>query len=110
MGIFACCLLCVRVRRPPRSTRTTTCCPYTTLFRTHRRGFGIGDAAYEPALRLARGGREAIDADVDHDRAGLDPVAPDQVGAPDRGDHDVGAADETGEILDRQSTRLNSSQ
>src|SRR3546814_16377815 len=25
------------IRRPPRSTRTDTLCPYTTLFRSHRR-------------------------------------------------------------------------
>src|SRR3546814_12824979 len=40
----------------------------------HRRGFGIGDVADEPALRLARGGREALDADVDPDRSGERPV------------------------------------
>src|SRR3546814_15562649 len=27
------------IRRPPRSTRTDTLFPYTTLFRSHRRGF-----------------------------------------------------------------------
>src|SRR3546814_12356229 len=33
------------VRRPPRSTRTDTLCPYTTLFRAvlRRRGAGRGD-------------------------------------------------------------------
>src|SRR3546814_18339056 len=31
------------IRRPPRSTRTDTLFPYTTLFRSpHRRGAGIG--------------------------------------------------------------------
>src|SRR3546814_20159762 len=30
------------IRRPPRSTRTDTLFPYTTLFRSHRRtGFGL---------------------------------------------------------------------
>ncbi len=33
----------------------------------------------------------AVHADVDHDRAGLDPVAADQSGAADRGDEHVGA-------------------
>src|SRR3546814_3893691 len=33
-------------RRPPRATRTYTCCPYTTLFRS--------DAADREALRLQR--------------------------------------------------------
>src|SRR3546814_16989432 len=34
-------------RRPPRSTRTDTLFPYTTLFRSrdHRHGHGIGDRA-----------------------------------------------------------------
>src|SRR3546814_19254295 len=30
------------IRRPPRSTRTDTLFPYTTLFRSDRRGFGPG--------------------------------------------------------------------
>src|SRR3546814_5354275 len=37
-------------RRPPRSTRTDTLFPYTTLFRSHLgKGFGRG----EPHLRIA---------------------------------------------------------
>src|SRR3546814_20399373 len=28
-------LCCVMIRRPPRSTRTDTLCPYTTLLRSH---------------------------------------------------------------------------
>src|SRR3546814_17993875 len=36
------------IRRPPRSTRTDTLCPYTTLFRSNgialERGFWLGDA------------------------------------------------------------------
>src|SRR3546814_19629598 len=32
------------IRRPPRSTRTDTLFPYTTLFRSHR----IGEAALDP--------------------------------------------------------------
>src|SRR3546814_5441855 len=28
------CFLCLMIRRPPRSTRTDTRCPYTTLFRS----------------------------------------------------------------------------
>src|SRR3546814_15350464 len=41
------------IRRPPRSTRTDTLFPYTTLFRSDRRG---GDGA---GLRLARRAGEA---------------------------------------------------
>src|SRR3546814_5229915 len=29
------------IRRPPRSTRTDTLFPYTTLFRSRRRGWGV---------------------------------------------------------------------
>src|SRR3546814_9530018 len=31
---FYCCLFCLMIRRPPRSTRTDTLFPYTTLFRS----------------------------------------------------------------------------
>src|SRR3546814_62114 len=45
------------IRRPPRSTRTDTLFPYTTLFRSHRRGPGRlrwpGAARVPPALRRA---------------------------------------------------------
>src|SRR3546814_7569728 len=40
------------IRRPPRSTRTNTLCPYTTLFRSHRQ-FGQGS---EGARRRHRQG------------------------------------------------------
>src|SRR3546814_13698132 len=45
------CLFFLMIRRPPRSTRTDTLFPYTTLFRS-RRG----------------GGRQGHDADAGHDR------------------------------------------
>src|SRR3546814_4541044 len=32
------CVFFLMIRRPPRSTRTDTLFPYTTLFRSHRRG------------------------------------------------------------------------
>src|SRR3546814_18794143 len=34
------------IRRPPRSTRTDTLCPYTTLFRSWRRSAGAGRRQY----------------------------------------------------------------
>src|SRR3546814_3695205 len=37
------------IRRPPRSTRTDTLFPYTTLFRSHRRGIG-GHRRRQPGL------------------------------------------------------------
>src|SRR3546814_13053617 len=39
------------IRRPPRSTRTDTLFPYTTLFRS---GGGSGGGAVEPSLRRSR--------------------------------------------------------
>src|SRR3546814_15445497 len=36
------------IRRPPRSTRTETLVPYTTLFRSHREDFGRRDRRIEP--------------------------------------------------------------
>src|SRR3546814_14208816 len=48
------------IRRPPRSTRTDTLFPYTTLFRSHRQqpAAGAGDADRPPG-RLAAPGRGA---------------------------------------------------
>src|SRR3546814_3412503 len=49
------------IRRPPRSTRTDTLFPYTTLFRSVHFGHGLGkrgiaelDKAFAPAKRLSR--------------------------------------------------------
>src|SRR3546814_12217498 len=68
----------LRIRRPPRSTRTDTLCPYTTLFRSRQRprpalarataGAGRGGAR-RGLSRLAVGG----DAATDH-RAARDPL------------------------------------
>src|SRR3546814_15674359 len=44
----------VMIRRPPRSTRTDTLFPYTTLFRSRRVAIAEGDDAGE----LRRGGAE----------------------------------------------------
>src|SRR3546814_13901434 len=57
----------LRIRRPPRSTRTDTLFPYTTLFRSGRRIAGAGVDAGErgPARRVprqfARADREPAD-------------------------------------------------
>src|SRR3546814_9556038 len=41
------------IRRPPRSTRTDTLFPYTTLFRSHEAG--LAKAQHAAYLRTARG-------------------------------------------------------
>src|SRR3546814_2681272 len=55
------------IRRPPRSTRTYTLLPYTTLFRSERRRLGRRD--HGPAPPRASGGRRAVPSGVDPDRA-----------------------------------------
>src|SRR3546814_3862758 len=49
------------IRRPPRSTRTDTLLPYTTLFRSdqHRLGDALGAVAADVAGHLAAAGRMA---------------------------------------------------
>src|SRR3546814_11425800 len=37
MLVLLCCIFCLMIRRPPRSTRTDTLFPYTTLFRSRLR-------------------------------------------------------------------------
>src|SRR3546814_16249877 len=60
--------LLVKIRRPPRSTRADTLCPYTTLFRSGRGG-GSMDAAVADADNVAeiaagRAGSRIHDGDV----------------------------------------------
>src|SRR3546814_17977496 len=43
---------CLMIRRPPRSTRTDTLFPYTTLFRSPQLVFGVGRVASQCALAL----------------------------------------------------------
>src|SRR3546814_16754813 len=53
------------IRRPPRSTRTDTLFPYTTLFRS------VVDQRFHVVLHLLAGGRRHLVV-VEHDRAGID--------------------------------------
>src|SRR3546814_8361205 len=56
-------ILFLMIRRPPRSTRTDTLFPYTTLFRSHQPAPACGDAQLNagqparPACGAAEGGR-----------------------------------------------------
>src|SRR3546814_4270708 len=43
------------IRRPPRSTRTDTLFPYTTLFRSQWRGSRLGRSRKKPRRRCLRG-------------------------------------------------------
>src|SRR3546814_2333565 len=50
------------IRRPPRSTRTDTLFPYTTLFRSFQAALDAEVPVQPVALRFARDGRRVIDA------------------------------------------------
>src|SRR3546814_16423966 len=99
------------IRRPPRSTRTDTLFPYTTLFRSI---VGVAGAAVIGIVRLQIG---QPDGDVglaeDHRARRLEPLDGDRTGLGDM----IGvlgkapARRQPGDVeaLDRKSTRLNSS-
>src|SRR3546814_8540858 len=114
--------------RPPRSTRTDTLFPYTTLFRSGNVHEAVGDGDLESVLGrrigLDRGDvalrrllQEAWREDHDEVDREVRPVHLAQVGD---GDLDVASEDVDGELvagaevkraahLDRKSTRLKSS-
>src|SRR3546814_14029517 len=95
------------IRRPPRSTRTDTLFPYTTLFRSGRSEYA---ACLDVVKRLAMA-RPDIGFTVEHDgrrvldvQGGQDQLT--RVAALTQRDL---AANSIGVDLDRKSTRLNSS-
>src|SRR3546814_11419296 len=56
--LSTCCVFFLMIRRPPRSTRTDTLFPYTTLFRSYRHGAFAGTYAvsrYPDAARCHGG-------------------------------------------------------
>src|SRR3546814_3910344 len=122
------------IRRPPRSTRTDTLFPYTTLFRSHRidRRRHAGAVEYPPGGRRKDEGVPArharpqpgallmiVDRAMIKDHADREPGGPQQR----RSDSETGAQRTAGERLgepapgwlvgnepaDRKSKRLNSS-
>src|SRR3546814_12990803 len=52
------CVLCLMIRRPPRSTRTDTLFPYTTLFRSRRTVAEAHEARDDRRQLLGRGAVE----------------------------------------------------
>src|SRR3546814_13818607 len=96
------------IRRPPRSTRTYTLVPYTTLFRSAGEGDGA-DGGAEAHLDEARGLDDAVDGDAVGRRR------PERRGRDEDGgeaDQAVKGGDELRQrrhLEDRKSTRLNSS-
>src|SRR3546814_2600815 len=99
------------IRRPPRSTRTDTLFPYTTLFRSLDRaaGKGLGGQLADDGQHFGIPAVEPRGARQDHLLAGLVGMADrqrDRQRAAHRIAEDVGLFDPE---LDRKSTRLNSS-
>src|SRR3546814_12884364 len=105
MTVLLYCVLCcffLMIRRPPRSTRTDTLFPYTTLFRSRERHESERGAGR--IIRPCPTGASAADrfpaekdkgpASAGHLFAASHRRSPDHAGAP---------------LLDRKSTRLNSS-
>src|SRR3546814_8320975 len=90
------------IRRPPRSTRTDTLFPYTTLFRSQ--GGGSGKCRYQPDLVHAyRTGPRRVGIQPclgPHRRSGAS--------RPSRASPYVCACGAAGPCIDRKSTRLNS--
>src|SRR3546814_20493945 len=78
-AMFFCFFFFLMIRRPPRSTRTDTLFPYTTLFRSEtmpRAGLRPGQHLACITLHERREPRRIIErpgADVDETHVGLDP-------------------------------------
>src|SRR3546814_11347890 len=52
--LISCCVFFLMIRRPPRSTRTDTLFPYTTLFRSYSSSASLACPAIPTASRAAR--------------------------------------------------------
>src|SRR3546814_15710961 len=88
------CFFLLMIRRPPRSTRTDTLFPYTTLFRSDHDDYALIGRARDGADERGAG-RSTAQRKVDDLCAVLD--------------SDVDCRRNVGVIIDRKSTRLNSS-
>src|SRR3546814_17462749 len=75
------------MRRPPRSTRTDTLFPYTTLFRSDQREIAVGIAfGVEPAARIPVPVPGAADIGRRLYPPDLQPIPGQQIGLIDSGD------------------------
>src|SRR3546814_14155404 len=61
-----CFFLCIR--RPPRSTRTATLLPYTTLFRSHQTADAAALRHAPPHIRQRDTAEQAVAALVEHEK------------------------------------------
>src|SRR3546814_20367402 len=98
--MYSVCLVCfffLMIRRPPRSTRTDTLFPYSTLFRSQV----VGDEDERQLELLLEVLQQVDDLRLDRDVERRDRLV---------ADHHLGAAGKgAGDAEDRKSTRLNSS-
>src|SRR3546814_4712451 len=95
------------IRRPPRSTRTDTLFPYTTLFRSHRLRIG----GFRAGGRKGEEHRSADAAEQSEGARADDRERGEEKHKPERAEREIEARDEAriGHEEDRKSTRLNSS-
>src|SRR3546814_17480768 len=73
-SVILMCIFCLMIRRPPRSTRTDTLFPYTTLFRSVAAGLWLRPSADPRVTRLIDSIEHlerALRADLDESQRGL---------------------------------------
>src|SRR3546814_16694014 len=85
---FSCCVFFLMIRRPPRSTRTDTLFPYTTLFRSVQR---LPADARRKGVAAVEFGADEVEA-ADDDARSLDREMIRVVGAGEAVDRDAGNA------------------
>src|SRR3546814_6466453 len=113
-------LFFLMIRRPPRSTRTDTLFPYTTLFRSvwNVAGFALGAVTAAIGPRAAMACTAAIETEIDrHYAEQLEQLGEDDPELPtviadfqaEEVEHRETAIAHGAEQADRKSTRLNSS-
>src|SRR3546814_8223439 len=99
------------IRRPPRSTRTDTLFPYTTLFRSQAEALGrlpgLADWCVAVQRRLGRTTEQQVQAtgEDDHRQHLVQPLGGQVMGDDGAGE----GTDQRANEGDRKSTRLNSS-
>src|SRR3546814_20344636 len=105
----SCCFLLLMIRRPPRSTRTDTLCPYTTLFRSSL-GPIFGEwLSFDEIPPIMREAMVAVEDRRFRSHPGVDPIGIARAlkVRVDRGSWVQGGSTITQQ--ERKSTRLNSS-
>src|SRR3546814_11836134 len=95
------------IRRPPRSTRTDTLFPYTTLFRS------VDEAdpasANQPTHEIRRLGWPHQPSSAHSNAGSMKPTQPTRASQPTKSVGWVGSTNPAPHTRDRKSTRLNSS-